>query len=93
MYNPTYVQLKYWYYPVGNTPAVNLARDSSGIEGSKKHSSILSLACGDVRNVMFTLWCEQRNGRLIRCFDAGCLHEIQDLPMHSDSPFFLLLLL
>ncbi|KAL9124897.1 MAG: hypothetical protein Q9217_005825 [Psora testacea] len=61
MYTPTYVQLKYWYYPVGYTPAVNLVRDLPCVGGSKKNTNILSLACGDPRNVLFTLWCEQRS--------------------------------
>ena len=58
MFFPTYVQLKYWYYPIGNTPAVNLLRDISACE-AEETIKILSLACGDPRNVLFSLWCEQ----------------------------------
>ena len=72
MYTPTYVQLKYWYHPVGNTPAVNLLRDLQVSERSdRKHINFLSLACGDPRNVLFTLWCEQGNGTLRSRFMKG----------------------
>lgn len=58
MFSPTYVQLKYWFYPIGNTPAVNLLRDLPACLGEET-IKILSLACGDPRNVLFSLWCEQ----------------------------------
>ncbi|KAI9698572.1 MAG: hypothetical protein M1820_007462 [Bogoriella megaspora] len=53
MLTPTYVNLRYFFYPIGNTPAVNLLRDvpcqsESGI-------NLLLLASGDVRNILFTL--------------------------------------
>lgn len=50
---PAYVRLRYWFYPIGNTPAVNLLRDRPPSNGSA--TSILSLACGDLRNTLFTL--------------------------------------
>lgn len=58
MFSPTYVQLKYWYYPIGNTPAVNLLRDLPAFQ-DQETIRILSLACGDPRNVLFSLWCDQ----------------------------------
>ena len=58
MFSPTYVQLKYWFYPIGNTPAVNLLRDLPACQGEES-IKILSLACGDPRNLLFSLWCEQ----------------------------------
>lgn len=58
MFSPTYVQLKYWFYPIGNTPAVNLLRDLPSCQ-EEETINILSLACGDPRNVLFSLWCEQ----------------------------------
>lgn len=58
MFSPTYLQLKYWFYPVGNTPAVNLLGDLPACQGEET-IKILSLACGDPRNVLFSLWCEQ----------------------------------
>ena len=60
MFSPTYVQLKYWFYPVGNTPAVNLLRDVPACQGEDT-IRILSLACGDARNLLFSLWCEKGN--------------------------------
>ena len=58
MFSPTYVQLKYWFYPIGNTPAVNLLRDLPACQGEET-IKILSLGCGDPRNLLFSLWCEQ----------------------------------
>lgn len=58
MFSPTYVQLKYWFYPIGNTPAVNLLRDIPACQGEET-IRILSLACGDPRSVLFSLWCER----------------------------------
>ena len=58
MFSPTYVQLKYWFYPVGNTPAVNLLRELPACQ-KQETIKILSLACGDPRNILFSLWCEQ----------------------------------
>ena len=60
MFYPTYVQLKYWFYPIGNTPAVNLLRDIPACQGEDT-IRILSVACGDPRNLLFSLWCEKGN--------------------------------
>ena len=60
MFSPTYVQLKYWFYPIGNTPAVNLLRDVPACQ-EKDTIRILSVACGDARNLLFSLWCEKGN--------------------------------
>ncbi|KAL8776646.1 MAG: hypothetical protein Q9194_003025 [Teloschistes cf. exilis] len=41
MTTPTHIQMKYWMYPIGNTPAVNLLRDtpaSGGKEGNHPYS-------------------------------------------------------
>ena len=61
MFSPTYVQLKYWFYPTGNTPAVNLLRDLPRNDEDQEDVGVLSLACGDARNLLFTLWCEQNS--------------------------------
>ena len=58
MFSLTYVQLKYWFYPTGNTPAVNLLRDTPAA-CEQETINILSLGCGDPRNILFSLWCEQ----------------------------------
>ena len=57
MPTPICVQLKYFSYPVGNTPAVNLLRDLPAPQ-SDKTLHILSVACGDPRSVLFSLCCE-----------------------------------
>ncbi|KAK0248362.1 hypothetical protein LTS09_016480 [Friedmanniomyces endolithicus] len=49
-------ELKYWFYPIGNTPAIDLLRHSPLSAGGR--TTVLSLGCGDVRNVLFTLWNE-----------------------------------
>ena len=55
MITPIRINLRYWFYPIRNTPAVNLFRDTKRGEGPVK---ILYLACGDPRNILFTLWSE-----------------------------------
>ena len=60
MFTPTRVQLNYWFYPTGNTPAVNLLRDIPPSDNKKEENvNLLLLACGDPRNLLFSLWCEQ----------------------------------
>jgi len=67
MFTPTRVQLKYWFYPTGNTPAVNLLRDIPPSDNKKEDNvNLLLLACGDPRNIFFSLWCEQGHGRFRR---------------------------
>ena len=48
----TNVTLRYWFYPIGKTPAVNLLRTTGRVSGESV--KILCLACG----VLFTLWSE-----------------------------------
>ncbi|KAI4195574.1 MAG: hypothetical protein LQ346_003396 [Caloplaca aetnensis] len=47
-------------YPIGNTPAVNLLRDIPGSSGKEETIRVLCLACGDPRNILFSLWSEQQ---------------------------------
>ncbi|KAG9751191.1 hypothetical protein KCU73_g6395, partial [Aureobasidium melanogenum] len=56
MLTPTYVNVKSFFYPLGNTPAANLLRDYCPGEEAVK---ILAIGCGDVRNILFTLWSER----------------------------------
>lgn len=64
MFTPIYIQLKYWFYPTGNTPAVNLLRDTpAAIDGHPDTVYALLLGCGDPRNVLFSLWNEHGSGR------------------------------
>ena len=68
MFTPLYIQLKYWFYPTGNTPAVNLLRDTPAAAIDQQDTiSALLLACGDPRNVLFSLWNRQGSGRFTYC--------------------------
>lgn len=65
MLGATRVDLRYFFYPVGNTPAVNVlgCRISPPIrEPNKEQVKILLLACGDPRNLLFTLSCKPVQG-------------------------------
>jgi hypothetical protein len=57
MFAPVHLDILTFFYPIGNTPATcltrNLAREDRG--------DLLLLACGDVRNILFTLYSEQNN--------------------------------
>ena len=57
MLTPVHVNLRYWFYPIGNTPAVNFMRNTRCEK--REPVKILSLACGDPRNILYTVWCEQ----------------------------------
>ena len=57
MYPSLFPNHHYWWYPLGNTPAVDFLREArKNGDGSIK---ILSLACGDPRSILYTLWCER----------------------------------
>ncbi|KAF9872862.1 MYND finger [Colletotrichum karsti] len=66
MLTPTVANSLSFFYPVGNTPAVNLARGlPQGIDGD-----LLLLGCGDVRNILHTAYNEI--GLPDRKFDITC---------------------
>ncbi|KAK7013820.1 MYND-type domain-containing protein [Favolaschia claudopus] len=67
MAHPLYWPGKRYFYPIGNTSAVSLARDVS----PDKDISLLLLGCGDPRNVLFTLFCEHKN--TTRKLDFTCI--------------------
>jgi hypothetical protein len=58
MLTSTYVNIRSFSYPIGNTPAANLLRD---LRPGKEPVEILALGCGDVRNILFTLWSQQND--------------------------------
>ncbi|PVH91321.1 hypothetical protein DM02DRAFT_678148 [Periconia macrospinosa] len=69
MFGPAYLDILTFFYPVGNTPAVCLTRNlPQHIQGH-----ILLLGCGDVRNILFTLYSEQNLSREleIACCDLS----------------------
>ncbi|KAJ7689395.1 hypothetical protein B0H17DRAFT_937398 [Mycena rosella] len=54
MSKPVFWPGKRYFYAIGNTSAVSLARDVP----PEKDINLLLLGCGDPRNVLFTLFCE-----------------------------------
>ncbi|KIW74850.1 hypothetical protein Z517_11620 [Fonsecaea pedrosoi CBS 271.37] len=65
MSTPVVVDIVTYFYPIGNTPAVHLTR---GLP-YKQSANILLLGCGDVRNILFTVYSDQRSGRKL---DVTC---------------------
>ena len=55
MASSLYFPGKYYFYPVGNTSAVCLTRDIP----PDLDANILLLPCGDPRNVLYTVFCEE----------------------------------
>ncbi|KAK3294192.1 uncharacterized protein B0H64DRAFT_324905, partial [Chaetomium fimeti] len=66
MLAPTYANLWFHFYPIGNTPAVSLTQ---GLPPEKK-ADILLLACGDPRNILFTAHCDGPRPMDITCCDV-----------------------
>ncbi|CZR55693.1 uncharacterized protein PAC_05581 [Phialocephala subalpina] len=64
MFSPTFVPSSgaYVFYPIGNTPAVNLLSHHAPQEGNDVPTEILMLACGDPRSILYSLWSEGRPG-------------------------------
>ncbi|VDC05361.1 unnamed protein product [Peniophora sp. CBMAI 1063] len=50
---------KYFFYPLGNTPAISLTRDIP----PRLPASFLLLGCGDPRNVLYTVLCDRQVSR------------------------------
>jgi hypothetical protein len=57
MLTNNYVSLREWFYPIGNMPAVNLLRHATSTE-AEKNIELLLLGCGDPRNILFSLFCQ-----------------------------------
>ena len=62
MYPPPFPNIHHWWYPIGNTPAVDLLRETR--HDDPRTVNILALACGDPRSILYTLWCEKGFGKL-----------------------------
>lgn len=60
MLTPTVLNRFGWLYASGNTPATNLAR---GVP-KDQNADILSLGCGDLRNVLYTCYVEDDFGEI-----------------------------
>lgn len=52
MLTPAYANFWTHFYPIGNTPAICLTQ---GLPPEKKADALL-LGCGDLRNVLFTIY-------------------------------------
>ncbi|KAI9889595.1 MAG: hypothetical protein M1814_005102 [Vezdaea aestivalis] len=61
MYTSAYVNLLSWFYPIGNTPAVNLLRTLPVLNDAEPGEvfEIFCLACGDPRSILFSLYCSE----------------------------------
>lgn len=74
MLGATIVSLRYFFYPIGNTPAVNVLQDRArAAYGALEDGlvQVLLLACGDPRNLFFSLWCESDSGMAhAQCYDT-----------------------
>ncbi|KAL6161977.1 hypothetical protein ACJQWK_11988 [Exserohilum turcicum] len=84
MFGPVYLDILTFFYPIGNTPARCLTRDLL----CEDKGDLLLLGCGDVRNVLFTLYSEQNNSR---DFDITCC-DIQDAVIARNILLFSLIL-
>ncbi|KND93187.1 hypothetical protein TOPH_02062 [Tolypocladium ophioglossoides CBS 100239] len=55
MLTPTIANLQSWFYATGNTPATNLTRSVP----HGQDADILTLGCGDLRNILFTSYVQK----------------------------------
>ena len=74
MLNPVHANIISWFYPVGNTPAIDLlqyqtrkyapSKSASAADKEEDHDTVrvLLLACGDPRSLLFSLWCRDVQG-------------------------------
>jgi len=61
MATPVMVDIITFFYPVGNTSAVHLTRNLP----REQTARILLLGCGDIRNIVFTVYMDQDSGKQI----------------------------
>lgn len=59
MLHPVYGTPLQWFYPIGNTPAASLTQYLP----PSVQANCLLLESGDPKNILFTLSCEQNNGK------------------------------
>lgn len=67
MLTKTTIRLREFFYPVGNTPAVNLLRDvpkSNSKPEQPCELKLLLLACGDPRSILYSLYLENLQSEL-----------------------------
>lgn len=87
MLHPAYINLNYFFYPTGNTPATCLTQDLP----QEQSANILLLGCGDPRNILFTLYNSDPDGKSTSPpgrslpFQALGLHLSNCLPLRAGS--------
>ncbi|TGO21638.1 hypothetical protein BPAE_0208g00080 [Botrytis paeoniae] len=59
MLGPTRFNVKPFFYPFGNIPAINLLQSRRSACEKDDAVRVLLLGCGDPRNLLFTLWCNK----------------------------------
>lgn len=65
------IRLREFFYPVGNTPAVNLLRDVPEPRSKPEQQcelKLLLLACGDPRSILFSLYSTNLKGKLHKTY-------------------------
>jgi hypothetical protein len=80
MLTATRLSIKPYFYPLGNTPATHLLRNHLP---SVEPVEILAIGCGDVRNILFTIWSEQR--RACKFNFTACDYDAAVLGKHTCS--------
>ncbi|CAG8905060.1 unnamed protein product [Penicillium nalgiovense] len=87
MLGATNVNLRYFFYPIGNTPAVNVFNcrvpPPPIHKLEEEQVKILFLACGDPRNLLFTLWCKPIQDEHIKWEFTCCDIEIAIIGNHA----------
>ncbi|KAM3077407.1 hypothetical protein ACMFMG_006752 [Clarireedia jacksonii] len=91
MLGPTIVKLTHFFYPIGNTPAVNLLETGSNQNTQDDApTNVLMLGCGDPRNILFSLWCNENlntDMELLRSHTEKLLQASESLVTWSSSPY------
>ena len=70
MLSPVWINVITYYYPLGNTPAICLTQQLPPEENAR----ILSLGCGDIRNILYTAYADHGHGKLVQwvaCIEVG----------------------
>ena len=61
MLHNTIINILHYSYPIGNTSAVHLTEQLAW----EQDADILLLGCGDVRNILFTVYCDAKLGKTL----------------------------
>lgn len=59
MATPMIADIVTYFYPIGNTSASHLTRNLP----REQTAQILLLGCGDIRNIVFTVYMDQDSGK------------------------------